>query len=350
MSKNIMINNMVMFVVNVEKFLHLSSLDQHCQLHQPSLVKKHACTQCPRKFKHKTELNYHARSTHKPLNPIICQRCNLTLKNAQDKWVHDIHKHPFILDKGACSFCDKLIPRYRMREHLQEHNIKNNKEPFTCREGQEPYATEEMLEKHIQKSHHPRECEQSDFVYSSRYLYEKHKSLIHGSIDGVIVCECSRTFVSTPDFKKHLQSHCGERLHECELCDKKYKSQKDLKQHKESIHKDKRPYKCNSCSRAFSRVSSKMRHEKTHSDEKNHTCTVEFPSAGFASRWQQRLCRDQQQQQLLLTVNKVPGFAAKMRQGDLLCSRTTSSGSSRRAKASSSSPSSGSPRMSRPRS
>ncbi|KAJ8665447.1 hypothetical protein QAD02_007109 [Eretmocerus hayati] len=161
---------------------------------------------------------------------------------------------------------------YPMKKHSSEHQDESNKAPPTCGLCDKPFPTETMLRNHIDQFDTLKECPDCGFVYTLCYQLKKHRMWVHESIEGVLACECSRTFVELCDLKNHLQSHADEKLHSCELCGAKFKSEKHVMQHEQSIHENKKKHKCQICDCAFDRLGSRTHHEELHSYGRKYSC------------------------------------------------------------------------------
>ncbi|KAK0566243.1 zinc-finger protein [Tilletia horrida] len=118
------------------------------------------------------------------------------------------------------------------------------------------------------------------------HLTEKHV----GSGKSEYVCQwegCERNgrvFAQRQKLCRHLQSHTGDRPHECHICHKRFTEGTTLTQHIRAAHTTDRPYKCDfpGCNKAFSVAGSLTIHKRTHSGEKPFKCPFAGCDKAFA--------------------------------------------------------------------
>ncbi|ALC45743.1 CG18764, partial [Drosophila busckii] len=96
------------------------------------------------------------------------------------------------------------------------------------------------------------------------------------------VCEvCGRYFNDQSNFKLHMLRHTGIKNYDCSQCDKLFYTEHLLQLHERIAHQGERPYSCKYCSKTFQSSTSRVIHERLHTNERPYSC--EFCDKTFFS-------------------------------------------------------------------
>ena len=92
---------------------------------------------------------------------------------------------------------------------------------------------------------------------------------------------CSKQFTRRDTLQIHRRVHTGERPFQCDICPKTF-AQRDKLQIHRRIHTGEKPYQCDVCQKTFARRDTLKIHMRTHTGERPFYCDV--CSKGFAQR------------------------------------------------------------------
>ncbi|XP_021177853.2 zinc finger protein 624 [Fundulus heteroclitus] len=125
----------------------------------------------------------------------------------------------------TCPVCKKMFPRAAgMRRHLEIHKTKRDYN-HKCGKCDKRFRDQYDLKRHIMRVH---EREETGDSAKGRKPRESSSS---ETTTNKTCPHCGKYFAWQSDLKRHIDTHSGERPHQCPLCEKKFKNPYALKSH-----------------------------------------------------------------------------------------------------------------------
>ncbi|XP_041664170.1 gastrula zinc finger protein XlCGF57.1-like [Cheilinus undulatus] len=218
--------------------------------------KAHRCTECGKRFRCKSYLNYHMKihSSEKPFSCSECGKCFKIPRSLKEHMRVHTEEKPF-----SCSECGRGFSRQRyltshMRTHLKE-------KPSDC--GKRVNEASHMLVPTRPKCFTCSDCGKR---FSQKCSLNTH-SRIHSGEKPYSCSECGKKFRYKYLVTNHMRGHTGDKPFNCSVCGKKCNQQYDLTCHMR-CHTGEKPFKCSQCGKRFSRNENLTRHMLIHTREK----------------------------------------------------------------------------------
>ena len=199
------------------------------------------------------------------------QTCALCERNFGNAGAFALHKR-IHTPHSACKLChfkiDASVPH---RCCTPDHYIQ-------CQFCSLRLYTEQELNEHVMNDHtvHVKTTSQKLFYncsicqkrFKDKFLLAKHTS----------VCskyQCSQCMMGFPkriDLQRHLLTHSGDKPHQCNICNQKFRQKSHLRKHCQKIHGLKDPMRCDFCTVSFRTQIAMSRHINKAHPEQSLSC------------------------------------------------------------------------------
>ncbi|KAK5615983.1 hypothetical protein CRENBAI_019456 [Crenichthys baileyi] len=139
----------------------------------------------------------------------------------------------------TCPVCNKTFPRSAgMRRHLEIHKTERDYN-HKCSKCDKRFRDQYDLKRHTMRVH-----EKGEMSDGSKGRKSKDSSTPETPTNKTCP-HCGKYFAWQSDLKRHIETHSGERPHQCSLCEKKFKNPYALRSHEKSCktREDKRAKK-----------------------------------------------------------------------------------------------------------
>lgn len=221
-------------------------------------------------FKHK-RLKHITREQEDQQGVSYCDYCHWK-GTAAELAKHKIAEHAH-MKTIECIVCNKtFFTNHSLRLHMLVHT---GERKHMCEVCGSSFALQSnlIIHKRVHTGEKPYKCDQCDKAFTQHSSLHAHK-FTHTDKPTFSCDQCGATFFRKDSFRSHMKKHRSEdEWDKCEICDKRFKSRKLLKDHM-VVHTGERNHQCTVCEKSFGRRSSLRIHLSIHTGEKPHVCAV----------------------------------------------------------------------------
>ncbi|CAG0883362.1 unnamed protein product [Darwinula stevensoni] len=299
-------------------FTRERNLKRHALCH--SNMERFTCDVCGRSFNWKEGLSQHMTMFHSQVKLDQSQEdgSHCTKDDSLDPSNSEPHAHnagdkprerkserqkdegrkpaaPHLSERPFIDLCDICGCGFRSRDSLKSHirAKHSNERPFRCDVCGHSFKHSHVLKDHVRLKHsdeRPFKCDLCDKTFKVKQILARHR---HSHTTNA--CHlCSSTFKTKQSLDEHMghvhsdenqgvesekkgseEHHLEDRNFGCSICGSWFKKKHALKEHIRYRHSDDRPFKCDSCEKAFKGKQDLIRHQSVHSNT-CHLCSSSF--------------------------------------------------------------------------
>jgi len=164
---------------------------------------------------------------------------------------------------------------FNMNENIDEggdsdsYSDENTEFNFRCSMCNFTYSDQVSLSKHMKAKHTVKTfcCKECGKIYSTKSSLAQHVHHYHRHPNKYKCSVCQKTFHRKDFLMKHEKTHTDEREFPCKQCDKRFKTRSSLSGHVNGSHNEKRRFVCDFCGMRTSWRLSHLEHMKLHTGE-----------------------------------------------------------------------------------
>lgn len=259
------------FLPHISDMKHLSDSKTYDTVSTPVQSKKtYVCAMCGYRTPAMLDLRTHFKDHRQ--KSCHCKICNKVLAGTQNMSSHS-ESHERFHGRMTCPYCYGQFPdRCSLQQHLQEKHQKE-KVMYKCSFCSDTFSTKKAYKVH--EEIHPERfsfrCNECGMPFLKEKQLIDHKDSIHRDPH----CRfCGKEIVKAKTLRNHELRHIRQKdSFECDICKRVFKTKTGLRHHI-AVHTGEYKYCCDYCGRGFMSRMMMEEHRSKHTKEERYICDV----------------------------------------------------------------------------
>ncbi|XP_072025771.1 uncharacterized protein [Amphiura filiformis] len=230
-------------------------------------------------------------------SPLKCDKCEFTTDHAKGLARHEL-THKSKQSKSKKVLCEKCKKQFENQKMFNQHRLSCNKKGSDTENTTDVDKDEtekrksdddDGAEKHVKVPDSPKTCKICSFVCKSEkgYKIHMHKHAEQRKSRSIACDDCGKLFTTTQGMVKHRRDKwCRKgrpknayKRYRCNICDKQFHNKGIYEEHL-TVHSAVRKHNCEHCQKCFKTARALKRHNVSHSSEP-YKCTL----CDFTTSW-----------------------------------------------------------------